>query len=129
MKRNIIFIVFFLLPISLFSKTIWLNEIDTKHILQDWGSAQINKSVLGTPLEVNGIQYKKGIGTHSISRILLNLNEKAISSSGLAGADDRNNFSGNLEFCILADQKQVWTSGIIKKGIDSQLPVQFISIL
>ena len=120
MMRNIIFIVFFLLPISLFSKTIWLNEIDTKHILQDWGSAQINKSVLGTPLEVNGVQYKKGIGTHSISRILLNLNEKAISFSGLAGADDRNDFSGNLEFCILADQKQVWTSGIIKKGIPAK---------
>jgi len=37
---------------------------------QDWGEAQVNKSLPETPLQVAGIKYKRGIGTHSVSRYL-----------------------------------------------------------
>ena len=69
--------------------------------LQDWGSPQVNQSVLGTPLTVNGTVYKHGLGTHSISRILLDLKGKANSISGLAGADDNNMYAGKLQFKII----------------------------
>jgi len=87
---------------------------------QDWGTAQVNKSILGTPLKVAGTAYERGIGTHSISRFLVNLEGKAISFSGLAGADDRNDYSGNMEFRIIADQKTVWQSGIMHKGMPAR---------
>ncbi len=86
-------------------------------MLQDWGSAQINKSVLGSALTVAGVKYEKGIGTHSISRFLVNLEGKGISFSGWAGADDNNDFTGNMEFRLLADKKLIWSSGVLHKGM------------
>jgi alpha-galactosidase len=84
--------------------------------LQDWGSPQVNQSILGTPLTVNGIVYKHGLGTHSISRILLDLNKMAKSISGFAGADDNNMYAGKLQFKIIGDRKLLWTSGVMRKG-------------
>jgi alpha-galactosidase len=96
---------------------IWLDEVgQSACYLQDWGVPQMNKSVLGTPLTVNGVVYKHGVGAHSISRILLDLGRKALSVSGLVGADDNNQFAGHLQFRILGDKKILWDSGVMKKG-------------
>jgi alpha-galactosidase len=96
---------------------IWLDELgQSTSYVQDWGTPQMNKSVLGIPLKVNGIVYKHGVGAHSISRMLLDLNSKALSVSGLAGADDNNLFAGHLQFKILGDKKILWRSGIMKNG-------------
>ena len=102
---------------SITTSLIWLDQLgQSTCYVQDWGTPQMNKSVLGTPLKVNGIVYKHGVGAHSISRILLDLNSKALSVSGLAGADDNNLFAGHLQFKILGDKKILWRSGIMKKG-------------
>src|SRR5665647_3836856 len=90
------FLILFI-PFTAFSKVIWLDHLDVKLMYQDWGNALVNKSVLETPLQVNGIKYKRGIGTHSVSRYLVNLGGKAHSFSGLVGADDRNDYAGNME--------------------------------
>ncbi len=87
---------------------------------QDWGTPQVNKSIIGTPLSVNGIVYERGVGTHSISRFLVNLNSKAKKVSGLVGADDRNDYSCDMEFQIIADKKVVWRSGIMHKGMPAK---------
>ncbi len=108
------------LPFVVFSKVVWLDELDVKTMYQDWGDAQVNKSILGTPLQVAGTKYKRGIGTHSISRYLVNLDGKAKSFSGLVGADDRNDYAGNMEFRILADEKVIWQSGIMHKGMPAK---------
>ncbi|WP_353332146.1 NPCBM/NEW2 domain-containing protein [Bacteroides sedimenti] len=114
-KYNFLLILLFL-PLCAFSKKVWLDELNVNYLLQDWGSAQVNKSVLGTSLEVAGTKYERGIGTHSISRYLLNLHGKAKSISGLVGADDKNDFGGKMEFMIIADKKIIWQSGIMQKG-------------
>lgn len=117
MKRKIFLLIFILIPISIFSKTIWLDQLDVHYMCQDWGIPQVNKSVLGTSLRVAGKKYSRGVGTHSISRFLLNLGGKAKSMSGLVGADDKNDFGGNMEFQIIADKRIIWRSGIIHKGM------------
>lgn len=98
-------------------KEVWLDEFgqDSCYV-QDWGSVEINRSVVHTPLTVNGVEYKRGIGAHSISRLLYQLDGKAVSISGLAGADDNNRFAGKLQFKIIGDQKELWKSGVMKKG-------------
>lgn len=122
--KNILFI---LISISLLSfspyghaKTIWLDELDTKYMLQDWGGQVINKSVSWTPFQVAGVGYERGIGTHSISRFLLNLGGKATSFSGLVGADDKNDFCTNMEFKLIADKKEIWSSGVMHKGMPAK---------
>lgn len=117
MKNKLILFFCFLLPFSVFSKTVYLDELSMKSMLQDWGTPQVNKSVVGTSLKVGGVEFKRGIGTHSISRLLVNLDGKAISFSGFVGADDNNDFSGNIEFRLLADRKVIWTSNIMRKGM------------
>lgn len=77
---------------------------------------EVNRSVVHTPLTVNGVVYERGLGAHSISRLLYDLDGKAVSISGLAGADDKNLFAGKLQFKILGDKKELWKSGVMQKG-------------
>lgn len=109
-----------LLPFAGFSKTVWLDQLNVQLMYQDWGTAQINKCVLGTSLRVAGVDYKRGVGTHSISRFLVNLDGKAKSFSGLVGADDHNDFGGSMEFRLLADKKLIWSSGVMYKGMPAK---------
>ena len=102
------------------AKTVYIDELDTRFMLQDWGVPAVNKSVMQTPLQVAGKEYRRGIGTHSISRFLLNVEGKARSVSGWVGADDRNDFTCNMEFKILADGRQIWSSGVMYKGMPAK---------
>lgn len=98
-------------------KEIWLDELgqDSCYI-QDWGSVQMNQSVVQTPLTVNGVVYERGLGAHSISRLFYELDGKAVSISGLAGADDNNIFAGKLQFKLIADRRELWSSGVMQRG-------------
>lgn len=98
-------------------KEVWIDELGSSSCyVQDWGTPQINKSVVWTPLTVNGVVYERGIGAHSIGRMLFDLDGKALSISGLAGADDNNLYAGKFQFKIIGDRKELWKSGIVKKG-------------
>ena len=79
-------------------RELWLDEVyKDSCFVQDWGIPQINQSVVWTPLTVNGVVYERGIGAHSISRMLYDLGGKAVSVSGLVGADDNNLYAGKLQ--------------------------------
>lgn len=98
-------------------KEVWIDELGSSSCyVQDWGTPQINKSVVWTPLTVNGVVYERGIGAHSIGRMLFDLDGKALSISGLAGADDNNLYAGKFQFKIMGDRKELWKSGVVKKG-------------
>jgi len=122
MKRRIF--LFLVGPAILFScagpsksETVYLDSFGrSEYYIQDWGSVEINKSVVNTPLTVGGVEYERGLGVHSISRLLYKLDKKAVAIKGMAGADDNNLFAGHLQFKIVADQKVLWSSGVIKKG-------------
>ena len=73
------------------TKIVWLDELGSDSCyIQDWGSVEVNRSVVHSPLTVNGVVYERGLGAHSISRLFYELDGKAVSISGLAGADDKN---------------------------------------
>ena len=98
-------------------KDIWLDELgESSYYIQDWGLPRVNKAVTMTPLTVKGVVYERGIGTHAISRMLFDVGKNAISISGIAGADDNNPFACNLQFKIIGDRKELWKSGVMKKG-------------
>lgn len=120
MKKYFILLILFYNILPLCAKTIYLDELNVSYILQDWGSAKANANVLGMPISINGQVYQRGVGTHSISRFLLNLDGKAKSFSGAVGADDYNDFRTKMEFKIIADQKEIWTSGLMTKGMPAK---------
>lgn len=120
MKRSLILFFCCCLSLGFFAKTVYLNDLDVSYVLQDWGYASVNKNIFGNPLKVNGVTYKRGVGTHSISRFLLNLGGKAESFSGLVGADDQNDYTTKMEFKMLADGREIWSSGIMQKGMPAK---------
>lgn len=63
------------------TKEVWLDEFgqDSCYV-QDWGMLEVNRSVVHTPLTVNGVVYERGLGAHSISRLLYDLDGKAFLS-------------------------------------------------
>lgn len=96
---------------------VWLHEIGVSpHYLQDWGSPQINQTVVGTPFSIAGTHYETGVGTHAISRFFFKLNKKAHRVQGIVGADDKNDFHTKLQFKIIGDRKELWRSGVMTKG-------------
>ena len=80
------------------TKEVWLDELDLSCCIQDWGLPQADRSVLDTPLTVGGVVYGRGVGTHSISRMLFGLGGDAVSIAGAVGADDKNLFAGKHRF-------------------------------
>ncbi len=120
MKKILIGFLVFLFPFAISAKVVWLDDLSMQTMYQDWGTPQVNKSIMGTPLEVNGVKYTRGIGTHSISRFLVSLEGKAKSISGQVGSDDRNDYSCDMEFQIIADKEVVWRSGIMRKGMPAK---------
>lgn len=98
-------------------KNVWLDEINSNgYYVQDWGVPQINRSVTGAPLSIGGRAFERGIGSHAISRMLFDLGGKALKLQGLAGPDDTNLFTTNLEFKIIGDGRELWHSGVMKRG-------------
>jgi len=67
--------------------TLNLTEIKWVSASAGWGSASIDKSVMGNKLIVNNKEYSDGIGTHANSIIEYNIPEGYDTFSALAGLD------------------------------------------
>lgn len=104
-------------------KTVWLDEAyRAAYCVQDWGMPQPNQAVVWTPspLTVNGTVYERGVGVHSISRMLFSLDKKALYVTGMVGADDNNPFAGKHRYKIVGDRKVLWQSPVMWKGTPVQ---------
>ncbi|MEA3477642.1 MAG: NPCBM/NEW2 domain-containing protein, partial [Bacteroidota bacterium] len=97
-------------------KKINLNEMDLGKMETGWGKVNINKSVDGNPLSINGEIYETGVGTHAVSKMMIDLQGNGKRFYSLAGVDDESGEWASIEFFILGDKKVLWQSGIMKKG-------------
>jgi len=95
---------------------IYVDQLDLTQMEAGWGENHINKSVEGNPLKVAGKTYVRGIGTHAVSKFLIQINGTAESIDGSAGVDDESGKAATVEFIVLGDRKILWKSGIMKKG-------------
>ncbi len=113
--------LFFLMAIVLpgwSQKVKWLDEMNLKLMSCGWSTPQVNKSVGGNPLKVNGATFNRGVGTHAVSTFLINLNKQATTFNTQVGVDDEATNNASIEFIVMADQKVLWRSGVMKKGED-----------
>ncbi len=99
------------------AQTVWLNELDLSTMECGWGTPEVNKSLEGKPLRVAGRTFQRGIGTHAVSTFLLNLDGKASRFVASVGVDDEVDSSrASLEFLVVGDRKELWRSGVMRKG-------------
>ena len=91
-----------------------LDEINPASIVQGWGEAKIGRSVDGGPITMGGRVFTKGIGTHAVGVIELDLDGKADEFSAVVGASDlQKGTDSSIEFIVQGDGKTLWSSGVM----------------
>jgi alpha-galactosidase len=95
---------------------VWLCDLDISKTEQGWGAPHKDTSVEGRVLRIGGQSFEHGLGTHAESSLYLQLNGGSCRFTAMVGVDDEVNGRGTVEFVVLADGKEIYTSGIMKGG-------------
>ena len=83
-----------------------------------------NRAASGRPLAIAGAHYETGIGARANSEIEFDLKGLFDIFSALLGIDDATqNAEASVEFVVVADGKELWRSGAMKKS-DVAKPVR-----
>jgi len=100
------------------AETVWLDKLDVGAAVQGWGDPHRNRSVEGHALTIGGQLYDRGFGTHAESVLNVALDGGAQSFSASVGVDDEvnKNPASSVEFFVIGDGKQLWTSGVMHAG-------------
>jgi len=97
-------------------KTVWLSDLDISKTQQGWGEPRKDLSVDGNPLRIGGATFKKGLGTHADSILYVQLDGGSRRFTAMVGVDDEVMQPGSVEFRVLGDGKELYTSGMIRGG-------------
>ena len=101
-------------------KTVHLEHLNLSMVDQEWGEAHYQQSISWKDLTINGRRYERGIGTHARSEFSIDLKGVCTEFHAVAGLDDGANESGSVEFRILLDDKEVFSSGVMKRGMEGK---------
>lgn len=95
----------------------WLDDYDVNEIVTGFGGAQKNRSLNKKPLTISGKGFSRGVGTHAPSQAyFLNEGTGTLKFEASVGLDDSTDGPGSVAFQVLADDKIVHDSGVIRKG-------------
>lgn len=114
--------LFFILAMSVSSchfsppERIWLDEMDLSAMETGWGEVRASLSCDSNRLSVAGQVYERGVGTHAISKMMIDLRGSGVKFHALTGVDDESGERASVEFFVMGDGRILWRSGIMKKG-------------
>jgi len=128
--KPILFALFLFLFITVGkAQEIWLDQLDLAAMDAGWGIPHAKQSIEGNGLSVGGQKFDRGVGTHAISHMRLDLNGKASRFSAFVGVDDEARDRASIEFFVLGDKRILWQSGLMKKDdIPKKVDVDISSI-
>ena len=127
--KNIIQIIFIAIIISSCSDGIpqeekenafWLDQADLSAMEQGWSAPHANFSCDSNDLSIAGKSYKRGVGTHAISKMMIDVHGTADRIKGACGVDDESGEQATVEFYILGDGEILWDSKRMKKGYEAR---------
>jgi len=101
---------------------VWLDTLDLANVTQDYGSPHAGKSVDSHPLTLNGVVYPHGLGTHAVSRLLINLQGSATKFDAMAGVDDEKKGQGSVQFQVYVDGRKKLETPVLHGG-DAPVPI------
>ena len=121
-------------------REISLSGLDLSVIRQTWGNPHANRSVIGHPLRIGGMNFTNGIGTHANSEFHLDLKRKAARFIASVGLDDDSKDpmgmgKPSIRFIIIGDGKTLWQSPVMILGREPRTldldvsGVRFLSLL
>ncbi len=98
-------------------------------VVQGWGELKLRQSIVGTPLNIGGKQFERGLGVHSVSEIVVKLPAPGKTFSAMVGIDMNpatasamSFHKGSAMFSVDADGKGVFCSQTCHAG-DAPVPV------
>ncbi|MBI9018828.1 MAG: NPCBM/NEW2 domain-containing protein [Phycisphaerae bacterium] len=98
---------------------VWLDELDVSKAISGWGTTQVNKSIDGNVMTINGKQFNRGLGTHASGCFIVKLNKAAKRFVATVGADDEvGDKVGSVEFIVIGDKKTLYKSGVMQTKDD-----------
>ena len=81
---------------------IYLSEIEPANWIQGWGDLGKDRSVGGRELNINGINFKKGLGTHSVSEIIYTIPSDVKRFECSLGLDNESTEVGSVSYKVFA---------------------------
>ena len=103
---------------------LWLSSLDLTPITQGWGKAQADKSVTGKTLSIGGKQFERGVGTHAISVMRIDLKGGVEKFSALVGVDDAaGSDRASIAFKVVVDGTTRFKTEVMRLGQAAQ-PVE-----
>lgn len=77
---------------------------------------RMNMTVTGKPIRLGGKVYGKGIGVHARNRMMFDLNGEFERFSADVGIDDSTGDAGSVVFRVIADEKLLFESSVMRGG-------------
>ena len=94
---------------------VFLSDIDPKSAEQSFGSLMMDAAVNGQPIVLNGKEYVKGLGTHSFSEIIYDIDKTKNFFEADIGLDDtQDHTKGSVIFKVLAGNSLRYTSPVMR---------------
>jgi alpha-galactosidase len=111
------FALFFISSCADRTVTVPLSSLDLSYMVQGKYSPQADASVTGKQMSVAGRIYSRGVGTHSVSRIDIDLKRRGIRFTAFTGVDDAaGGKGGSVIFKVSGDGKELWQSGLMQSS-------------
>ena len=92
---------------------VYLSDIPWVSATTGWETVQLDKSIDGHQLTLNGLKYRKGIGTHANSEIVYFLAKSFTRFNSYIGVDDEVTATGTIVFSVYADGVKKFDSGVM----------------
>jgi alpha-galactosidase len=93
-----------------------VEQLDLQGMEQGWAEPQVNRSVDGHPIFLDGKRYDRGLGTHAQSVLRLGVEGEAERLTAIVGVDDEVGEKGSVVFKVMGDKRVLWESGVMKGG-------------
>ncbi len=95
-----------------------------------YGTVQLNKSINGNTLTLNGASYSTGIGTHAASTIVYNLDGDYQTFNSDVGIDEEEDGAGNgyVDFQVIGDGKVLFDSGVLTNDEVDHVSVSVVGV-
>ncbi len=94
---------------------VWLSDLDISKMTVGWGEPVADKSIQSKPLTIGGREFEKGVGSHADSVMYVDLAGGSKKFFAWVGVDSEVGGNiGSIEFKVLGDGKQLWSSGVMK---------------
>lgn len=95
---------------------VWLDSLNLKGVIQQWGDPQAGKTIDNQPIQLDGRIYEHGLGTHAYSEMLINLKGVATRFVCEAGISECHSGHGSVTFEVWVDGKKAVETGVLRGG-------------